>query len=592
MKQKKNARILALLFAGACAALPAHAQQSERESLETLRQTTLNLIDVLVSQGVMNREQANALVKAAEQKAAATVAEQQKNATASGAVAGAAAGSAGAQILTTGEKGRVRVSYIPDSVKNEIREQVRQEVIAQAKTERWGEPNVLPEWIDRIQWEGDVRLRYQDDRPARGNAPAADYVAVNTPLAGTRPTTRMADFGNYETGGGGLPVATGNPDAERDRLRVRARLGMNARVSEEVMAGFRLATGSGLDRVSTNQTMGNNFNKYSVYLDRAYIKYEPDAVDWLSVSGGRIPNPFFSTDLVFDENLNFEGFAATFAKRLSNERFKPFLTVGTFPLRAEDPPAADNRWMNAAQAGFELDVSSRSRLKIGAAVYDYKNVEGRVESNDAFLTGANYGQYEYGVGFRQKGNTLFRTNAALDCTTGNQCYENIWGLASKFRPVALTAVWDMAHYDPIHVVLAADYVKNFAFDKEEILRRTGLTSAELPDGKDSGTLLKVMVGYPKITRAHEWNATVGYRYLGSDAVLDAFTVADFGLGGTNTKGYWFDLRYGIARNTWMGLRWLSSDSIDSTLPGGGLISGQDKTKYSVDVLQVDLTASF
>lgn len=580
MRQKKNAQILALLFAGMCA-LPAQAQQSERESLETLRQTTLNLIDVLVSQGVMSRAQANALVKEAEKKAAATVAEQQKSgaagAVAAGAAAGAVAGSAGAQILTTGDKGRVRVSYIPDSVKNEIREQVRQEVVAQAKTERWGEPNALPDWLDRISWEGDVRFRYQSESPVAGNTPALPYAIANSQRGAA--TTRAADFGALNDDG--YPI--GNPVEDRDRLRIRARLGMNARVSEEVSAGFRLATGSSTDRVSTNQTLGNNFNKYTAYFDRAYLKYSP--TDWLSVSGGRIPNPFFSTDLVWDENLNFEGLAATFAKQLSTETFKPFATIGTFPIRADDPPAKDERWLSAAQAGFEWDLSSRSRLKFGAAMYDYKNMEGRQETNAAYFSASDYGKYEYESGLRQKGNTLFRTNAAID--NG----EAIWGLASKFRPVSLTAAVAMAHFDPVHVIVTGEYVKNVAYDKSEIFRRTGLSEAQMPDGGSSGGLLKVLVGYPKISRMHEWNATIGYRYLGSDAVLDAFAIGDYGLGGTNSKGYWFDLRYGVSRNTYLGVRWLSSDSIDSTIPMGRSL-GLGSTGYSVDVLQVDLSASF
>ena len=42
----------------------------DRESLETLRETTLNLIDALVEQGIFSREKADAMVKAAQAKAA------------------------------------------------------------------------------------------------------------------------------------------------------------------------------------------------------------------------------------------------------------------------------------------------------------------------------------------------------------------------------------------------------------------------------------------------------------------------------------------------------------------------------------------
>ena len=54
-----------------------------------------------------------------------------------------------------------RVTYVPEAMKKEIRDQVKQEVLAQAKSERWGEPGALPDWLDRFNFESDIRLRYE-----------------------------------------------------------------------------------------------------------------------------------------------------------------------------------------------------------------------------------------------------------------------------------------------------------------------------------------------------------------------------------------------------------------------------------------------
>lgn len=561
MNIKTTSRLIAALFAAA-AMTPLHAA-SERESLETLRQTTLNLINVLVEQGIMTREKADAVVKAAEQKAAATVAEQQKT-----------AASEKGQVITTSDKGKVRVSFIPDSVKNEIREQVRQEVLAQAKTERWGDPGALPEWIDRIQWEGDIRIRSQTEMMDQANTRATSYrTAQQSVVAGQM--TRAADFGTASSNGG---IANANTLEDRERMRLRLRLGMNAKVNSDFTAGVRMVTGSATDRVSTNQSLGNNFNKYSLMLDRAYLKYEPN--DWISVSGGLIPNPWFGTDLVWDEDLNFEGVAATLGKREGQDTFKPFVTAGFFPLRTENPPVSSARWLTGVQGGFELNVSSRTRFKMGAAYYEYKNIEGRQQTDAEFGANTNYGQYAYESGLRQKGNTLFRTNAPADNTAGN----SIWGLASQFKPFNVTAVLDLAHLDPMHLILTADYVKNLGFDKDEIRRRTGLSNVT---GKDTGALLKMQYGYPRVSGPHQWNVSAAYRYLGSDAVLDAFADSDFGLGGTNNKGFILGFNYGLARNTTFGARWLSSNSIDSMLPSNGV-----KANYGVDVMQLDVSSRF
>jgi hypothetical protein len=72
-------------------------------------------------------------------------------------------------------------------------------------------------------------------------------------------------------------------------------------------------------------------------------------------------------------------------------------------------------------------------------------------------------------------------------------------------------------------------------------------------------------------------------------VLDAFTSSDFGLGGTNNKGYIVGANVGVARNTWLNARWMSSDQIDSATPAQPSAA---KSKFSVDLLQIDLNTRF
>jgi len=520
------------------------AQADDRESLETLRETTLNLIDALVEQGIFSRDKADAMVKTAQAKAAKAAAKEKPK--------------AGAP---------VRVQYVPETVKNEIRDQLRQEVLAQAKAERWAEPNAVPSWLDRIKWEGDVRVRYQTDQYDKNNAPPLDYIT-----ASGFGTTRAAGFLTTSTLTG--PNTTTTDD--RERFRLRARLGMLAKVSDDWSAGIRLSTGNSADRVSTNQTLGQDFNKYALMVDRAYVKYDP--LEWFSVSGGRIPNPWFSTDLVWDEDLNFEGFAATFKPALGDGSFRPFLTVGAFPLKEENQPKTTGRWLKGAQAGARWELAQNTRLNFGAAWYDYSRLEGRPDGDPGLGPVPSFGQYEYSSNLRQKGNTLFLTD--FNRTDGSPSQH--WGLASKFRPINLTASLDLAHFDPVHVVLTADYVKNTAFDRSEIQRRTGLN---LIDGKDYGYLYKLVVGMPKLEKRNDWQASFAYRYLGSDATLDAFTDSDFGLGGTNLKGYVLGLSYGLDPNASLNLRWLSAQSIDSF----SLVPSQ---RYAVDVIQADVNVRF
>jgi hypothetical protein len=231
-----------------------------------------------------------------------------------------------------------------------------------------------------------------------------------------------------------------------------------------------------------------------------------------------------------------------------------------------------------------------SQLKMGLALYDYQNITGQQESTDAFANARpDYAvRYEYGAGFRQRGNTLFAVNAPGD--TGARVY----GLASDFRLLNMTAVLDLPTIAGRPLTLTADAVTNIGFDRGAIANRT-LASRTLSDGtvipftdgKEMGYLARIVVGDHAVRRKGEWNASLAYRYLGSDATLDAFTNSDFGLGGTNNQGFILGGNYGWYDNTVVSARWLSANQIDSYAPGSNPV-----TKLSVDTLQVDLAVRF
>lgn len=89
---------------------------------------TINLIRLLVEQGILKQDKADALIAQAQNEAA-----QAKQAAASTAVA---AGPVAAP-------GDVRVQYVPAAVRDQIRDQVKAEVMATAKQENWAAPNTF-----------------------------------------------------------------------------------------------------------------------------------------------------------------------------------------------------------------------------------------------------------------------------------------------------------------------------------------------------------------------------------------------------------------------------------------------------------------
>ena len=560
LKPMTLAVMLALSSSPALAQTPGVNPNAERESLEVLRNTTRNLIEALVETGVLPRDKADKLIRDAEQKAVQTA---KANAAAPAAPVAAAAPA-------------VRVQYMPESVKNEIREQLRQEVLAQAKEERWANPNVVPGWVSKVAVTGDVLVRNQFDNFARENTEPAGYDLYGNTTPGLM--TRNAALANSG------PTA-GNTLHDQNRMRLRARLGFDIKASSESSAEVRIVTGSSNARNSTMQTMGDGLNKYSLWVDRAAISYKP--TPYVNMKVGRMGNPFVSSDLVWDENVNFDGLALNL-KPPVDEGFTPFATMGYFPLSTENTPKyTQGRYMVGGQLGAAMDLSVVTRARMSLGYYNFRNIEGRQESDSCISAGAvscySYGSSEYPSSWRSQGNTLVRINAPSDTTLSSSSGYSIWGLASKFRPLHLNFNVDSAPFDPVHLVFSADYVKNMAFDRAEIKTRTG---ADFSNGKSTGYQFKFLVGTPSIKRLDEWNTSLTFRNLGSDAVPDAWADGALGLGGTNMRGFILGGAYGIADNTTLGLRYLSGRTIDSPT----MVNASDK--FRVDSWQLDMNVRF
>ena len=97
---------VAMLSVNARAVSEPNGKTDEREKVEVLYETTLNLIRLLVEQGVIKQEAANEMIKKAEEKAAA-----------SRRVQGSAVSSASASATDSSKKGEVRVTYVPEHIK-------------------------------------------------------------------------------------------------------------------------------------------------------------------------------------------------------------------------------------------------------------------------------------------------------------------------------------------------------------------------------------------------------------------------------------------------------------------------------------------
>ena len=587
-------RGLAILLIGLAAATPVRA--GEQADLLQLRNTVLNLVDALVKQGVLTKAQADALVKKAEQDAAKQTEAQVAQKPASAPPENAATVE-GEKALAEKSSGKVvRVPYVPEFVKDQIREQVRNElrqdvvadVMQRAKKEKWGLPEALPEWVSNIKLYGDVRLRDEYSAFGSDNPKVTD---VNNPYYSILTVNSKGVLASSCTTVSSDPRSCfHNTSANQNQGRVRVRLGMEAKIADSLKFDARLTTGSQANPVSTNQSLGNTGQRYEVQLDRAYLQYDgqnSEGFNWLTASGGRIPNPFLSTELVYDEDLNFEGAALTYRHHIGGETDSPlikgnarqvFATVGAFPLQNVQFSARD-KWLFGAQLGANWEFDNQSTFKIGAAYYDYSHITGKRNGVDSHFNDYSAPQY------LQKGNLLFNiANSSIPNSTAG-----LYALAAKYELIDVTASIDFAQLDPYHVTLTGDIVKNIGYDQQDVLDRTlggqlafrtgGAAAASFFKARTLGYQVNLTVGWPKLSKLGDWQVFGLYKYLQRDAVLDAFTDSDFHLGGTDAQGYIVGGKLGLTRNTWFQGRLISTTEIDGA-------------PLSIDTLQFDLNAKF
>jgi Putative porin len=544
MRRRWPAAILA--FVCSMGASPGFAD--EAEELRQLRDTTISLVNALVDQGVLTREKADAIIAQA-QKAGA------KSAAAAPAPANPATAAAPGPPLAPGT---VRVPYVPETVKQEITAEVKQDVLAQAKTERWGEPGALPDWLSRFNWSGDLRIREEADRYPAGNAPVPVLQAFGVNIT--------------------------NSTEDNDRLRIRARFGFVATVSDSVSVGMRLATGGvglGTNIGTENQTLGTYEARSSVGFDRAYLSYHP--LSWFDVSAGLVGNPYFrATSLIWADDVTLGGVVIQFHPQVT-QSMKFITTAGAYPVLQVDPTplnSASSKWLYAFQSGFVLNFNDSTALTLAAALYDYRNIEG-IPNPTIYSTAYS----NTAAPFRQTGNTVFDINGLLNTQNGTQNY--LYGLASKFHELNISARLDFGFLGAVHFIIDGDWVKNLGFDENEIIQRTGFQV----DRQIRGWQTRFTVGYPTMQQKYAWQGYLGYRWVQRDATVDAFTDQDFHLGGTDAQGYLIGGRFSFAKNTFVDLRWYSAREIDGVQLAGAdaYLSG---LPIAINVAQLDVMASF
>lgn len=547
----------------------AHAQQGTGES------TMIKLIRGLMDSGALKPEAGQALLLEAEREA--TLARSMPSTAAS----------------TAALPGDVRVPYISQTVRDEIREELKASVMAEAKAEGWAAPDQVPEWTQRLRVQGDVRVRNESRLYSDRNSDIeVDWARIN---AGS----------GYDVNGNtnlDLPPLRNTRQDRNNSWRIRARLGVVAELGEHTRAGIRLATGNDDGPVSSTQTLGGGLAKKDAWLDQAWLSWTP--LQGLEVIGGRFGNPYWSTDTLFSNDLNFDGVAFKYAHPVGADGLSLFATLGltpleysgdSFPSTSQSKMESENKWLNGLQVGANWEFGDQQKLRAALGYYDFRNIAGEYSQPCALYAGADYCSSDWSrPAFMQKGNTLMLLrNIALDpLDPANTPMPQYVGLASEFELLDFNLAWETPLFASYALRLEGHGIKNLAYDPNRMWERaqggivTNLATAangvagpqDIRSG-DMAYMAQATFGQLALKQSGDWNVWLGYKRLEADALPDAYNDSNFHLGGTNAKGYYVGSSYMFDKNVWLTGRWMAAKELTGA-------------PQSIDVFQLEVNAGF
>ncbi len=353
-------------------------------------------------------------------------------------------------------------------IKTETQEQVKKEISQ-------GKYSSLPVWVQNTKIKGDLRLRYQYKNEKATNGYAKD--------------TQVG--------------------------RLRARLGLESKVNEKLLAGIGIATSSG-DPRSTNITFGDTggdggySSKFSIRLDYAYAKYSP--LSWLNLVGGKMLLPdvlWEPTDLIWDTDITPEGGIIQLSKKLGSNA-SVFMNTGALIETADTSTNADTMMAYLIQPGINYKLNDTLSLKGALTYYDFSNAK-----HAAFPTATWY----------KSSNSKQGTNWKYGFRIFSPALE--FKVVEPFKALGL-GVESLKFF--------GEYVNNLAVS-----------------AKNTGFSTGFQLGNEKVEKWGDWQFRYIYAMLEKDSVPDFLPDSDRYGGKTGMRSHEGAITYGLGKNTSLGL---------------------------------------
>ncbi len=408
------------------------------------------------------------------------------------------------------------------------------EAAGQAKALKKASKLKISDAIDSAELYGDIRVRHEYRS------------ATNQAVGSAAPVEKDRNRDRYKIT---LGVKTESGDWYSD---LAFAMGQEGRSDNATFGGSK-----GVDNIVI---LNGQQKKEALFVKRAMVGYK--ATDWLALEAGRIANPLYTTEMVWDKDLTLDGGAAKLNFNRNDTKF--FLTGAWFQYRGDDIQlsAGANASTNnvvVGQAGFETPITEQLKGKAAISYYQY----GARNTDGLFVP-------------TLKTATSMATASVIG-TNNLQILE---------VPAELTYKYN----DSIGVKLYGDYVINLDADARALAANNG----GVANGDDTAWLLGLEVKSQagKKEAKGDWNAKVWYQETGVYALDPNAVDSDFFDSKINVKGTVFKAQYAASANTFVNFAYGHGSRYNGNVGVTGVSGDTSYNFTSFDLLQLDLTYKF
>ena len=400
---------------------------------------------------------------------------------------------------------------------------------------------------------------------------------------------------------------------ELNRWRLAARIGLRGEAFDNYYYGFRLETSS--NPRSSWITLGGSspgpFGKSNtgIAIGQAYLGGHWG--DWLDISVGKMANPFFTTQMVWDPDLNPEGFAERLHYNIGQANF--FLNLGQFLYQDKNPAEAtaglvsglpqheETIFMLGWQGGVNYEFTKDISARLGATLYQYLGV---VKTNPATSTDFTFvGE----GGFLGPGTGTINGTAGPNNQTG---INHLTVLEVPFQldflihpwknyPLSLRLFGDVAYNldgKERAQEAAAAYANYLSINNATIAPFAPQTSdvKAYQFGVSIGSSNAIGLVTEQLSRKHAWEARVYWQHIEQYALDPNLLDSDFFEGRGNLEGLFVGAGYGISDNLFATFHYGYANRINDKIGTGGsnLDIPQVNPITHYHIFQVDLGFRF